>query len=104
PLPGLVGAGTDNPVVHPRRHEIPQLADSRIVGAVAPAHRQRAPIDPADVSALEAAVAGDAAANRHARRAQRRLLSGGLGATLPLAHVAEDDAGVAHDRRVAGIE
>src|ERR1051325_743710 len=56
------------------------MGDGRLEGGDVCWIDQRTLVDPADVSALEAAVAHDATANRHAGRVQRRFVGGGRGA------------------------
>ncbi len=99
-----MGQGHYDNLVHAVLDEVTQLADPRVVSPVAPAYRQGALVDPAHVPALHGPVAGDATANRDPGNAESGLLDGWLGAPLRLAHVAEDDAALAHDGRVPHIE
>src|SRR5215204_3734823 len=83
-----------------------QLSNAVSVGAIAPANHESTAVEPDRIAAFEASRRLDATADRHRHMAGRcgAFLRGGLLDALRFAHPAEDQAAVAHNRRVADID
>lgn len=80
-----------------------QLPDALVIRAIAAPDRQGLAAEPGNVAALDPAIAGDAAEHWDIEPSQQCSDCRRLGAALRLAHLAEDDALVRRDRRIARI-
>src|SRR5438046_520507 len=99
-----VGQGDHDELVDRAGEQRAELANPRVVRAIAPAGGERALVEPHDVAPLQPAVARDGADDRQAQGAERRFLRRGLGGALRLPHVAQDEPAVARDRGVAHVQ
>src|SRR2546430_12148905 len=67
-----VGQGDHDELVDRAGEQRAELANPRVVGAIAPADGERALVEPQDVAPLQPAVARDGAEDRQAQGAERR--------------------------------
>ena len=100
----VVGQRHDDQLVDAIAEERAQLANALVVGAVAAGDGKGALVDPGDVAALNAALAGDLASDRNAPRLGGAAQRSGFGAAVGFAHRAKNEAAVADDAGVANVD
>ena len=86
------------------REERPELVDALVVRPIAATHRERRPVEPGGVCALQRATSADRASGRQACTLKEPTLRLRLFGSRALPHAAQHDARVAYDGCVTPVD